>query len=99
MRRWPRPIRCRVAVIAPARLSERTLGMLDGTGVRVDGDDRAGVADVVDRRSDEDDPVGERAAEPGDVAPLPPGVLLAVPTAGVHDELEVAGRGSPPRRP
>ena len=84
--------RCSVAVIAPARLSEWTLGRLGRAGVRVDGDDRGGVADVDDGRGDEDDPVGERAAEPGDVAPLPAGVLLAVAAAGVDDQLVVRSR-------
>ena len=34
-----------------------------GTGVWVDGDDQPGLADVVDGRGDEDDPVGQRAAQ------------------------------------
>ena len=47
-------------------------------------------ADVVDRRGDEDDPVGERAAQSRHVASLP-AAILAVAAAGVDDQL-VAGR-------
>ena len=63
------------------------VGHRRGAGVRVDGDDQPGLADVVDGRGDEDDPVGQRAAQPRHVATLPAGVLEAVTAAGVHDQL------------
>ena len=58
-----------------------------GAGVRVDGDDEAGLADVVDGRGDEDDSIGQRAAQSRHVAALPAGVVEAVTAAGVDDQL------------
>ena len=73
------------------------VGHRRGAGVRVDGDDQPGLADVVDGRGDEDDPVGQRAAQPRHVAALPAGVVEAVAAAGVDDQL-VARRLDRPGR-
>ena len=51
--------------------------------VRVDGDDRMGLAHLDDGRRDEDRAVGERSAQAGEVPPLPARSPCMPP---VHDE-------------
>ena len=89
-------MRYSVAVIAPARLSAWTLGMVEAPVCGSTATIESGLADVVDGRGDEDDPVGQRAAQSRHVAALPAGVVEAVAAAGVDDQL-VARRLDRPR--
>src|SRR4029450_5369317 len=67
-----------------------------GPGVGVAGAQRGAFVDVDHGRGDEDDPVGERAAQPGDVAALPARVVLAVAAARGDDQLVAALAGGGP---
>ncbi len=84
-----------MALIAPARLSAWMLGRLDDPawgstatiGVVSLTSTSVGVTRI--------EPIGERAAQPADVAPLPAGAVLAVAAARVDDQLVATAPGSP----
>ena len=67
------------------RIDRRERGRTD---VVVDGDHRRAGRRIDAARCDEDDAVGERAADPREVAALPAGLVGLLPAAGEDDELE-----------
>ena len=86
MRRCPRWSRCRVASRAPSKFWASTVGSVEPPTWGSTATTGCSTRDLDDAGGDEDDPVGERAGEPRQVATLP--ALSAGHAAGVDDELE-----------